>query len=464
MPARDAGGIWAPGCRRVTAGLVMTVTLIAFESLSVATVLPVVSRELGDIRLYGWVFSAFFLSSLLGTVAGGSMADRRGARYPMTAGLAVFALGLAVGGAAPDMPVLVAGRVVQGLGAGMVPAAAYVAIGIRYAPQLRPRMLAVMSTAWVVPGLVGPALAAQVANLAGWRWVFVGLLPLVAAAAIVAIPAMPAAAPPGMAADGGTTGEPRADRARLVPAVAVTLGAGFVLAGLSAASPAITAPLVAVGAAILFPGLARLTPEGTLRARPGVPAAVLVRGLLTFAYFAGDAYVPLALTSVRHTSTTFAGLVLTVATVTWTAGAWVQARLASVRGARTLVSGGLVIVAVGILGMASLLSKSVPLWVAPVAWGVAGFGIGVAYSPTSLIVLGFADPSRVGEASAGLQLSDLLGTALGTGVSGAAVAIAHQHGAGNRAGLLWAFAAAAGVASIGLASSRRLPAVATANA
>ena len=111
MPSRDAGGIWAPGCRRVTAGLVMTVTLIAFESLSVATVLPVVSRHLGDIRLYGWVFSAFFLSSLLGTVAGGSIADRRGARYPMTVSLAVFALGLAVGGAAPDMPVLVAGRV-----------------------------------------------------------------------------------------------------------------------------------------------------------------------------------------------------------------------------------------------------------------------------------------------------------------------------------------------------------------
>ena len=461
MPAHDAGGIWAPGCRRVTAGLVITVTLIAFESLSVATVLPVVSRHLGDIRLYGWVFSAFFLSSLLGTVAGGSMADRRSARYPMTAGLVVFAVGLAVGGAAPDMPVLVAGRVVQGLGAGLVPAAAYVAVGIRYAPPTRPRMLAVMSTAWIVPGLVGPALAAQVANLAGWRWVFVGLIPLVAAAAVVAIPAMPAEVPAGERADGGRTTARRADGARLVPAIGVTFGAGCVLAGLSAATPVVSVPLVAIGAAILFPALTRLTPDGTLRARPGVPAAVLVRGLLTFAYFAADAYVPLALTSVRHTSTTFAGLVLTVATVTWTAGAWVQARLASVRGARTLVSGGLVIVAAAILGMASLLSKSVPLWVAPVAWGVAGFGIGVAYSPTSLIVLGFADPSRVGEASAGLQLSDLLGTALGTGVSGAAVAIAHQHGAGNRAGLLGAFAAAAAVAFIALASSTRLPSIAT---
>ena len=464
LPAETAAGVWGPGMRRVTTGLVMTVTLIAFESLSVATILPVVSRHLGDIRLYGWVFSAFFLASLLGTVAGGTMADRRGARYPMAVGLAVFAVGLAVGGSAPDMPVLVAGRVVQGLGAGMVPAAAYVAIGIRYAPASRPRMLAVMSTAWIVPGLIGPALAAQVATLAGWRWVFVGLIPLVAVAALIAVPAMPP--PESAAGEPGGPGPRRPDGSgagRLLPAAAVTAGAGLVLAGLSAATPAASVPLVIVGAAALLPALSRLTPDGMLRARPGVPAAVLVRGLLTFAYFAGDAYVPLALTSVRHTSTTFAGLTLTVATVTWTAGSWVQARLAPVRTARALVSGGLIVVAVGIAGMASLLSLSVPVWAAPLAWGVAGFGIGVAYSPTSLIVLGFAEPSRVGEASAGLQLSDLLGTALGTGLSGAAVAIAHQRGAGNRDGLLGAFAAAVAVALVGVWSSRRLPAVTNAS-
>src|SRR5215475_14587076 len=60
-PRTQARGVWAPGVRLLTAGLVMNVTLVAFESLSVATVLPVVSHQLGDLRLYGWVFSAFFL-------------------------------------------------------------------------------------------------------------------------------------------------------------------------------------------------------------------------------------------------------------------------------------------------------------------------------------------------------------------------------------------------------------------
>jgi MFS family permease len=82
----------------------------------------------------------------------------------MLAGLALFAVGLVVGGTAPNMPVLVAGRAVQGLGAGVVPAVAYVAISRCYPEECRPRMFAVLSTAWVVPGLIGPAVAALVAG------------------------------------------------------------------------------------------------------------------------------------------------------------------------------------------------------------------------------------------------------------------------------------------------------------
>ena len=50
---RDVTGVWSPQVRELTAGLVMTITLVAFEALSVATILPVVSRHLGDLTLYG---------------------------------------------------------------------------------------------------------------------------------------------------------------------------------------------------------------------------------------------------------------------------------------------------------------------------------------------------------------------------------------------------------------------------
>src|SRR5512135_1939579 len=122
------GGVWAPERRALTVGLVLVVTLVAFEALAIATILPVVSRELGELRLYGWVFSAFMLASLVGIVLAGTWADRVPLGWPMLAGLAFFAAGLVIGGTAPSMAVLVAGRAVQGLGAGVVPAVAYVAI------------------------------------------------------------------------------------------------------------------------------------------------------------------------------------------------------------------------------------------------------------------------------------------------------------------------------------------------
>src|SRR6201999_1527397 len=86
--------------RVLTVGLVLAVTFVAFEALAVATILPVVGRDLGDLRLYGWVFSAFLLASLIGIVLAGTLADRVRLGRLMLAGLALFALGLIIGGAA----------------------------------------------------------------------------------------------------------------------------------------------------------------------------------------------------------------------------------------------------------------------------------------------------------------------------------------------------------------------------
>ena len=83
------------------------------------------------------------------------------------------------------MPVLIASRAVQGLGSGLLTAAVYVAIGRRYADTLQARMLASLSSAWVLPGLVGPAAAGLLADHLGWRWVFLGLIPLPLLAALL---------------------------------------------------------------------------------------------------------------------------------------------------------------------------------------------------------------------------------------------------------------------------------------
>ncbi|MCU4185414.1 MFS transporter [Acidiferrimicrobium sp. IK] len=453
--AATGEGVWAPQRRRLTVGLVTTVTLVAFESLSVATVLPVISRQLGDLRLYGWVFSAFFLASLVGIAAAGGLADRRGLEVPLAGGLVLFAAGLVVGGLAPDMPVLVGGRFLQGLGAGAVPAAAYTAIGRGYPPSARPRMFAVLSTAWVVPGLVGPTLAAVVAGGPGWRWVFLGLVPVVAVAALLCVPALRAG--PGLQPRAADPADDEQVPMRLGSTLLVAAGAAAVLGGLSSASWPVAAGLAVVGIGAGLPALRRLLPPGALRVRPGLPAAVGVRGLLTFGFFAADAYVPYTVIVVRHHSTAFGGLALTVATMTWTAGSWIQARLLATVGPRRLVAAGLLIVAVGAALTSTVLIDHVPVALAAVGWGVAGLGIGMSYSPISVTALDRASPGAEGRASASVQLTDVLGTALGTGTAGALVALGHRSGWNPRSGVALVFAMSMAVSVAGIGCARRIP-------
>jgi MFS family permease len=457
MDEGQGGGLMAPQRRALTVGLVLTITFVASEALAVVTVMPVVARDLGGLRLYGWVFSGFMLGSVLGIVAAGREADRRGPALPFVAGVVLFGSGLAVAGLAPAMGVLVAGRVLQGIGAGAVPSVAYAAIGRSLPRPLQARMMAVLSTAWVAPGLVGPAVSAEVARLFGWRWVFLGLLPIVAVAGAIAVPALIRLGPPASAG---------AEEHRLIDGFRTAAGATMILAGLTLAAGAGAGPgrlaavlgglvLIAAGLAAGLPALRRLVPPGTLTARAGLPATILSRGLLTFTFFGADAYVTLAVTAVRHRTPVVAGLAVTGATVSWTIGAWVQARLNESWEGRRLVRSGLVIVLAGIAGMVLVLLPAVPVAEGLAAWTVAGLGMGLAYAPLSLMMLQKAPPGQEGRMSASLNLADVLGTAIGIGVGGAAVAAAAGHDL--RLGIAVAFGIAAAVGLVALAVTRRLP-------
>ena len=448
-PGRQRG-LWAPDRRALTAGLVLTITFVASEALAVVTVMPVVARDLGGLRLYGWVFSGFMLGSVIGIVLAGREADRRGPAVPFAAGVVLFSAGLAIAGTAASMGILVAGRVLQGIGAGAVPAVAYASIGRSFAGALRARMMAVLSTAWVAPGLAGPAISAEVARLFGWRWVFLGLLPLVVVTGLIALPALIRLGPPAAV---------KAQEQRLIDGLRTAAGAALILGGLTlaAGSGAILAGLglLAAGGLVGLPALRRLVPPGTLRVRPGLPATIACRALLTFAFFGADAYVTLTITAVKHRTPVVAGLAVTGATLAWTAGAWIQARLSESWEGRRLVRTGMVIILAGIAGMVLVLQPAVPVAAGIAAWTVAGLGMGLAYAPISLMMLKQAPPGQEGRTSASLNLADVLGTAIGIGVGGAAVAA--ETGRDLRAGLAAAFAITAAIGLVLLAVTRRLP-------
>ncbi len=445
--------LWRPDRRALTLGLVLTITLVGFEALAISTVMPIVARELGGIELYGWVFSAFFLGSLIGIVVVGGAIDRGGLALPFAVGLGLFAIGLLSGGLAPSMVVLVVARFVQGLGAGTIQPIAYVAIGRTLPESLRPRMFATLSTAWVLPGVIGPVIAGTVGESIGWRFVFLGLLPLIALAGALTLGALRAVA----AAPTARDPEAAAARGRRLPlALTVALGAGLFLVGLTTKEALPTVLLAAAGLLIGIWALRRLTPPGTLTARPVLPAAILLRGVLTCAFFGVDAFVALTLVGWRGQSATQAGIALTAATVAWTAGAWIQARGARRWPTYRFVQVGFAVVMSGLAGMLLVLRPDIPWLIGIAAFGVAGLGMGLAYSPLALIVLREARADSQGAATSALSLTDSLGTALGTGITGAIVAASVRTTGEPVAGLAVAFSVAVAIGLGGLLLTGRL--------
>ena len=449
--------IRAPQRRTLALGLVLTVTAVAAEALAVATILPIVVDDLGGLALYGWAFSAFFLGDLVGIVVAGMAVDRRGLVLPYAVGLALFGAGLLVGGLAPSMAMLVAGRLIQGLGAGAIPTVAYVSIGRGFPDSARPLMFAFLSTAWVVPGLLGPGLASVVGTTIGWRWVFLGLLPLLVLAALLTVPALRRLGRSGAASTTlAARADDRAADVRRLGAVLLTAGcAALLLAGLSTAS-VLGAVLIAAGLLAGLPALRRLVPPGTLRGQPGLPATILLRGVQTFAFFGAEAYLPLMLVSIRHEPLALAGLALTAATLAWTVGSWIQARLVGRQGPRRLLGAGLLCVATGIALTAFVLSPSVPVALAILSWSLTGLGMGLSYSVISLVVLREAPTGEQGTLTSSMQLADVLGTALGAGLGGALVAVGLAQGWDPALGLAIAFAISAAAASAGVLLTRRV--------
>jgi MFS family permease len=257
-PAASRPSVWAPEWRALTVGLVLTITLAASEALAVATVLPLVARDLHGLPPLRLGDERVLPRHARRPGRRGAEVDRRGPAQPDAVALVVFAAGLVVAGLAPAMWVVVAGRALQGIGAGAIPAISYASIGRTIPDELRPRVFALMSTAWVLPGLAGPAVAAAVASAFGWRTVFLGLPPLVAAIGIVpyrSLRQIPASA------------TAHVETTPVVPALGIAAAAALGLAALAERSY-LAAPLALAALALGVRPARALFPHGTLRAQP----------------------------------------------------------------------------------------------------------------------------------------------------------------------------------------------------
>jgi MFS family permease len=215
-------GVLAPEYRALTIGMVALITLVAFESLAVTTAMPTVAQALDGLSWYALAFGGPLASGVVAMVVSGSWCDSRGPARPLWHGTAWFLSGLVVAGLAPTMGVLVAGRVIQGFGAGLLTVALYVVVGQLYPARLRPRIFAAFASGWVVPSLVGPAIAGLIVQHTSWRVVFLAVPALAIPAALVMRPGLARVGTPDRQFEQKSLWDQRARWA-----IAVALGVGF---------------------------------------------------------------------------------------------------------------------------------------------------------------------------------------------------------------------------------------------
>jgi MFS family permease len=442
--------VFAPRYRALSIGVLLSVTIVAFQALGVGTVMPAVARELHGLEHYGWAFSSFMLASIVGSVAAGQDADRAGPVRAYLAAVGSFAVGSLLAAIAGSWALLLIGRALEGFGAGALGVIVYASASRAYPPEMYGRMLAMMSSAWVLPSLAGPAVAGLIADHTTWRWVFVLLLPFLPFAVALTLPGLRALVRP----------EPAHAARRLPQALLLAAGTGVFLGALGLEPPVLLAVLLAAGLALALPAFRALMPTGTLRAARGLPSGIVVRGLLAVAFLGCDAFLPLALTELRGFSVSQAGLVISAASLSWSLGSFLQASLDrrdDGKGRPRRVLAGLAVLLAGIAATwAGVVSDGLPDAVAIAGWMVSGLGIGIGYPSIGAIVLSEAPGGEEGSVSAALQLIETIGVAVFTGVGGALIALGLDQGWDTVTALALVFALGAGAAVAGLAAGRRV--------
>lgn len=433
MRRRGDNSLLGPRYRRLTLGVLMVSTFVAFEQMSVATALPAVLRHLGDVGLYGWAFSAFMLGQVVGITLSGPAVDRIGLARPLLAAGAGFSIGLLIDGTAPSMLILVFGRAIQGVGAGVITVILNSALGRSIDDELRPRAFAAMAVAWVLPSIVGPPVAGVVAQDLSWRLVFLGIVPAVAVGLVIAVPALAAADKARVASERGT----EAGRGWLHTIwIGIALASGTVLA-LSAlgSDPALGVVLGVAGLALLVYSIRSLLPRSVSGRASSQRAAMLVGGFAAASFFAAESFLPLSLTSIHHRSLTEAGVVLTVAAVAWTGGSWAQVHLRDHLGPRRLCAIGLVLIGAGVLCILAIDWPQSPWPIAFIGWALAPAGMGMITTTVTLVIVSGAEGGPLGEPVASLQVLQTLGTAISIGIGGAALAWSVRLGHGRAPGI-----------------------------
>ncbi len=467
MPERGpigAGDRWrdlfGPGARGPVTVLAGGVSLYAINVYLTTSLLPSAVAEIGGMELYAWAMTSFLIASVITSMLVSRTLAQRGPRHSYWIGLGLFGAGSLVATLAPSMPVLLAGRALQGLGGGLLAGLAFAVIRRVLPERLWKRSYGLLSAMWGIGNIVGPILGGLFAQLGAWRGAFLLLAVGSVALALLARRAMP---------NDSTGGRP--GRIPIPSLVLLTLAATAVsIASIAGLSP-IMIVLIIVAAVLMIGfflvernGSTQVLPAGTFRR-----GSVLIWIYLSVAALAVtstvEAFLPLFGQRIGGLSPLGAGLLGASLSWGWSFASILNSGISHPGATRAARIAGPILVAVGLAGYTVLQVEAagpvrIGLWF--VALFVAGSGIGMSlvhWLPA--VMSSSSDPAESQQAAAGVNTVQLIANAFGSALAGLLVGvggpgiIGSAHALGYGYAVVGVLALVIGLRGLRAASSRR---------
>ncbi len=404
----------------VTFGIMLSLFMAAIEGTVIATAMPTIIAELGGLKHYSWVFSAYMLTATTMVPLYGKLSDVYGRRPIYFISMAFFLIGSMLSGLSATMGQLIAFRALQGVGAGGLMPLAFIMIGDMFSFEQRARMQGLFSGVWGVASIIGPLLGGFLVDQISWHWVFfVNVAPGLLAALLVGSAWREHVHKPAGA------GRPAIDYAGTILLTAAVVA--LLLSLFQFGTP--RGVLLFVAAVALFVALffvERRAQDPVLPLtlyRQRLFAVTTAQGLLaSWAMFGSTNFVPLFGQAVLGVSATLAGAALTPMSLSWTAASIIGSRLLLRLDYRTIALAGMASLIAGSLWMAHLTAtatSAAALLPVMASLGLMGVGMGLSLPAFLIAVQNTVPREMLGAATAGVQFSREIGGAVGVSIMGA---------------------------------------------
>ncbi|QAY71934.1 MFS transporter [Xylanimonas protaetiae] len=432
----------------------LSTALVALDATIIATASSTIARELGSFNQLPWLFSSYLLAQAVSTPVYGRLADIVGRKRLMLVGIGLFFVGSAVAGAAPTMGMLIAGRAIQGLGAGAVMPVSMTITSDIYTLEERAQTQGYLASVWGISSVVGPTLGGVFSQFVSWRWIFWVNLPLAVVAAVTLAVRY-------RESQQSSHREP----IDYLGAVLLSGGSTLLLLGLSetawpwyAGAAVLLAAFVVRSRTTRFPIL-----DLTILRRRVIGASTTVSLLVGVVVVGLSTYVPIYAQEVLGFGALLAGFALAALTIGWPISASQAGKVYLRLGFRvTAVIGSTLVLAGSALTL--LLGPTTPLVLVAVFCFVIGAGMGLTAVPTLIAAQAAAGPTERGAVTGTNMFARSIGSAVGVAVLGAIVnshavlgADGAPHGPGVMEAMRWVFGVLAGVAVVLLAAAAAMP-------